>query len=242
MNTNSIINNKQTMSSIEIAELTGKSHAHLMRDIRNMEPAWEKVCKSKFGFTSRTIIQPNGGTRSVPCYELTKTECLYIATKFNDEARAKLVLRWEELEMSLPRPSEGGEDLTVRAEFTEKRQMMLPSGDEIVRVANNIIGAEVRKENAPAVKCLTATEVAKQWGMNVKHFNRMLVSMGVQKRRNGSYYLDEKYEGLDLAEYRVYKCYSLDGNFKTRDYMVWTPMGVKWLEGMVKQELLLSEE
>jgi hypothetical protein len=24
---------------------------------------------------------------------LTKTECLYIATKFNDEARARLVLR-----------------------------------------------------------------------------------------------------------------------------------------------------
>ena len=36
--------------------------------------------------TSRTIIQPNGGTREVPCYMLTKTECLYIATKFNDEA------------------------------------------------------------------------------------------------------------------------------------------------------------
>jgi phage regulator Rha-like protein len=31
-------------------------------------------------------------------YELTKTESLYIATKFNDEARAKLVLRWEQLE------------------------------------------------------------------------------------------------------------------------------------------------
>lgn len=33
----------------------------------------------------------------LPCYQLTKTECLYIATKFNDEARARLVLRWEEL-------------------------------------------------------------------------------------------------------------------------------------------------
>lgn len=31
-------------------------------------------------------------------YELNKIECLYIATKFNDEARAKLVLRWEQLE------------------------------------------------------------------------------------------------------------------------------------------------
>lgn len=31
-------------------------------------------------------------------FSLSKTECLYIATKFNDEARAKLILRWEELE------------------------------------------------------------------------------------------------------------------------------------------------
>ena len=35
----------------------------------------------------------------MPCYQLTKTETLYIATKFNDEARARLVLRWEELEL-----------------------------------------------------------------------------------------------------------------------------------------------
>jgi len=81
-----------------------------MEAIRKMEPSWEKVCGSNFRLTSRTIVQPNGGTREVPCYVLTKTECLYIATKFNDEARAKLVLRWQELEMrNLPRPSKGGE-------------------------------------------------------------------------------------------------------------------------------------
>ena len=87
------------MTSLEIAELTGKQHKNVMQAIRKMEPAWEKTCGLKFQLTSRTIVQPNGGTREVPCYSLTKTECLYIATKFNDEARAKLVLRWEELEM-----------------------------------------------------------------------------------------------------------------------------------------------
>ena len=87
------INKVQTMTSLEIAELTGKQHKHVMEAIRKMEPAWEKVCGSNFRLTSRTIIQPNGGTREVPCYQLTKTECLYIATKFNDEARAKLVLK-----------------------------------------------------------------------------------------------------------------------------------------------------
>ena len=55
-----------------------------MQAIRNMEPAWEKICGRKFALTSRTITQSNGGTREVPCYQLTKTECLYIATKFND--------------------------------------------------------------------------------------------------------------------------------------------------------------
>ena len=79
-----IVNLQQTMTSLEIAELTGKQHFHVMEAIRKMEPAWKKVCKSNFRLTSRTIVQPNGGTREVPCYQLTKTECLYIATKFND--------------------------------------------------------------------------------------------------------------------------------------------------------------
>jgi len=38
----------QRMTSLEIAELTGKQHKNLMRDIRNMEPAWEKLTGLKF--------------------------------------------------------------------------------------------------------------------------------------------------------------------------------------------------
>ena len=67
------------MTSLEIAELTGKHHFHVMRDVRNMEPAWEKVTQSKFGCS--TYKDATG--RTLLCYSLTKTECLYIATKFN---------------------------------------------------------------------------------------------------------------------------------------------------------------
>ena len=90
------INTVQTMTSLEIAELTGKQHKNVMQAIRNMEPAWEKVNGLKFQLVE--YRDAKGELR--PCYQLTKTECLYIATKFNDEARAKLVLRWEELEMA----------------------------------------------------------------------------------------------------------------------------------------------
>ncbi len=89
-----IIQNKQRMTSLEIAEITGKQHKNVMRDIRNMEPAWEKVNGLKFELVD--YRDSKGELR--PCYMLTKIECLYIATKFNDEARARLVIRWEQLE------------------------------------------------------------------------------------------------------------------------------------------------
>ena len=93
-----LINNVERMTSIEIAEVTGKPHNDVLKAIRKMEPAWEKVHEGKFSLKQRTIQTSNGATRQVPYYSLTKTECLYIATNFNDEARAKLVLRWEHLE------------------------------------------------------------------------------------------------------------------------------------------------
>ena len=91
------INKVQTITSLEIAELTGKPHNDVLKAIRKMEEAWMKVNGRNFALVD--YKDAKGELR--PCYSLTKTECLYIATKFNDEARAKLVLRWEELGVTL---------------------------------------------------------------------------------------------------------------------------------------------
>ena len=90
--------NEQHISSLEISELTGKMHKDVMKAIRMMEPGWLNVCGRKFALTSKSVGMPNGGTREVPCYMLTKLESLYVITKFNNEARARLVMRWAELE------------------------------------------------------------------------------------------------------------------------------------------------
>ena len=88
------ITGKETMTSLEIAEVTGKRHSDVLEAIRNMESAWARIAQRKFPLGS----YKDANNQSRPCYILNKTECLYVATKFNDEARAKLVLRWEELE------------------------------------------------------------------------------------------------------------------------------------------------
>lgn len=47
MNGNEIIK-KETMTSLEIAEVTGRNHKDVMRSIREMEDAWVKVNGRKF--------------------------------------------------------------------------------------------------------------------------------------------------------------------------------------------------
>lgn len=101
-----------TMTSLQIAEVGGKRHKDVMRSIRKMEEAWYKVNGRKFALVE--YIDEKGEKR--PCYNLTKEECLYIATKFNDEARARLVLRWLELE-SIQRPE------TMADIFAESRRL-----------------------------------------------------------------------------------------------------------------------
>ena len=126
-----------------------------------------KVRGRNFALSSRTYEIPNGGTREVPCYQLTKTECLYIATKFNDEARAKLVLRWEELEKA-----------EMGRRMADAR--CLPEPKEILRLADNIIGEGLRMLNEDAEDTLTATQVAKTFNMTVFHFNEVLRALGIQ--------------------------------------------------------------
>ena len=209
------------MTSLEIAELTGKQHKNLMRDIRKMEIAWEKICGLKFELTSRTIVQPNGGTREVPCYQLTKTECLYIATKFNDEARARLVLRWQELERA--------NALNDNGKMINDKQLCLPSPKKILELADNIIGEGLRLLNEPAEDTLTATQVAKTFNMTTFDFNAILRDMGIQYRAGGHWNISRDLDGRGYTAMRTHVSYSLKGEKKIRTYMTWTMTGLKFL-------------
>ena len=203
-------NDKQQMTSLEIAEVTGKQHKHVMEAIRRMEPAWEKVNGSNF----RLVEYKDKKGELRPCYQLTKTECLYIATKFNDEARAKLVLRWEQLE---------------RQELARRQQLCLPEPKEILRLADHIIGETLSEMNADAEDTLTATQVAKTFNMTVFDFNTVLQDMGIQFRRFGRWNIADELADRDLVRMRTYVSYSLKGEKKVRTYMTWTMNGLHYL-------------
>ena len=213
------------MTSLEVAEICGKRHADLMRAIRNMEPAWQKIRGCKFALSSRKVIQNNGGVRDQPCYELTKTETLYIATKFKDEERAKLVLRWEELEL----------ERLEQVRLQKPRELrLLATAQEVLHESEEIVGGQLDIANEESDGCFTVTEIAEVFNMDAHDLNSFLVDMNIQRWAGGQYRLTPQYAELGLAADRLSIGYSLKGKLKYNTYLVWTEKGRDFIMDLVR--------
>ena len=206
----------QTMTSIEIATLIGKPHNDLMKAIRKMEPAWQQEHQGNFSQMQIREPLPNGGYRMRPCFLLTKAESLFVATKFNDVARARLVLRWAELETSAQKVQAPIAMLETEAEILQR-------GDEIRR-------QQIEKENAPSDGCFTTSEIAKELGTTVRELNKLLVKEGVIYRQDGRFMLTPEFEDKGYCKDRAFHYFGLEGEKKERLYLVWTPKGAEYVK------------
>lgn len=89
---------KRTMTSLQIAEITGKTHSNVMRDIRNILEQLEEKHKFNFELMFKITKLGNNAERKDPYYLLTKKDCLLLASGYDANLRAKIINRWEELE------------------------------------------------------------------------------------------------------------------------------------------------
>ena len=257
MNEISTIVDGDRMTSLQIAEITGKAHKDIMRAIRNMEPAWENVCGRKFALTSREVNQPNGGTRETSCYSLNKEECLYIATKFNDEARAKLIKRWKELEEQHQKPSVPQNYLEalkslVKAE-EEKQQLALENKkqqEQIVTIskANMELGSKIT-EMLPKVSyydrilqsnaTMTVTQIAQDYGMSAMRLNKELESMRIQHKVRGQWILFAQFLEGGYVHIRAVDIVRSDGRHDVKYNTEWTTKGRIFLYESLKAKGIL---
>ncbi|WP_375674592.1 Rha family transcriptional regulator [Bartonella sp. AP9QHHD] len=88
----------QTMSSREIAELCGKEHRNVMRDIRQI------LTELKIELSDFSGLYKDSTGRTLPCYNLPKRECLILVSGYSTALRAKIIDRWQELERQVTTP------------------------------------------------------------------------------------------------------------------------------------------
>lgn len=226
----------ERMTSIEISEIVGKDHRHVLESIRSMEDSWIKAGGKKF-VESTYVDKLN---REKPCYSLTKTECLYVATKYNDEARAKLVLRWEQLEKeNLNRKMYGGFDIPKN--YLEALKLAVSQQEKIMELEPK---ADYTDKVLLSPEKLTTTEVAKSFGMkSPQKLNSILIDLGVQYKTKHNYVLCSPYS--DLGYVRVNTNITSDGEEKlvgTTYQLVWTEKGRNFLYNLLLEKGYLEKK
>lgn len=186
------------MSSLEIAELTGKQHAHIMRDIRALLE--QGVSESNFGLSSYKQPQPNGGYKDVSCYKLTKKGSLILASGYNAILREAIINRWEELETGQATPfyqkmptAKELALMVIQAE-EEKERLML----------ENKAQQEVIEAQKPAVVFTSAVQAAVNSCL-VGELAKILRQNGIEigERRLFQWLRDNKYLGSHGERYNI---------------------------------------
>lgn len=253
MNEISTIVDGDRMTSLQIAEITGKPHADVMKAIRKMEPAWSKINEGNFSLVD--YQDKKGETR--PCYSLNKEECLYIATKFNDEARAKLIKRWKELEEQHQKPSVPQNYLEalkslVKAE-EEKQQLALENKkqqEQILTISktNMELGNKIT-EMLPKVSyydkilqsnaTMTVTQIAQDYGMSAMRLNKELESMRIQHKVRGQWILFAQFLEGGYVHSRAVDILRSDGRHDVKYNTEWTTKGRIFLYESLKAKGIL---
>jgi len=129
---NELIMNSKTMSSLEVAELTGKDHKDVRRDIESTLNQAE-IDPSRFAHVSK-----NKQNQSIKIFNMPRRECDLVISGYSVKYRLAIIDRWQELEKDLI-PQSYSAALQLSADLQKKIELDSPKvkfADAITESAN----------------------------------------------------------------------------------------------------------
>lgn len=209
-----------TMSSREIAELTGKDHFHVMRDLR----ALHGQLGALFGGSIQKWIHPQNG-QAYDEYLLDKDTSLTLLLGYDAVARMKVVKRWQELEaQQAPRlPQTMAQALRLAAEQAEQLEAQ---AEQLALAAPKV---EYVDRYVAANGAMGFRQVAKLLDANEHEFRAWLQDQKIMYRLNGEWTAYQNHLDAGRFVVRAGVARANEHAFSTTKF---TPKGVEWVAGL----------
>lgn len=222
------------MTSLQIAEVTGKRHADVMRDIRNIL----KGGANERNFASVEYTDKKGESR--PMFNLTPKGCLILASGYDVVLREKIIDKLEEYQQNerttmtaLPDFSNPAEAARAWAEQYEQKlleskradeaeQQVLALSSEIEQMQPKISYYDNILSNKSTV---LITQIAQDYGLSAKAFNKILNELGVQHKVNDQWILYAKYLGQGYVQSKPVTITHTNGTQSVKYNTEWTQKG-----------------
>lgn len=154
------------MSSREIAELTGKRHDHVLRDIKKM------IDNPNLGFAAESgFYKPSGTGRNYKQYLLPRRSCDLLVMSYSVEIQARVYDRWQELESKqAPQiPQTYAEALQLAADQAKQLELAAPK----VAFVDNLVDR---------TSLMNATQVAQKHKRSAIWLNKILTELKVYNK------------------------------------------------------------
>lgn len=238
----------QGMTSLQIAEVTGKMHKHILRDIKNLID--KGASETNFGLTSYSDKQG----KSQPMYNLTPKGCLILASGYNVVLREKIVDKLEEYQQkerttitALPDFTNPAEAARAWAEQFELKELEAKRADEAEAQVLEL-SAEI-EQMQPKVSyydtilaskaTVTTTQIAQDYGMTAVKLNKILEDLRVQHKVNGQWILYAPYITQGYVHSKPVNITRSNGDADIKYNTEWTQKGRLFLYSGLKNHGIL---
>ena len=214
------VQTEQTITSLEVAELTGKQHKHIMRDIRNL--LYQGVAETNFGPVSYKDAQ----NQERPMFLLTKKGCLILASGYDALLREKIIDRWEELEQQ--NQPQVPQTFSSALKLAYEQALLIEAQN--AQIATLTPKADYCDKVLTSQSTFTTTQVAKGYGIpSAMKLNKMLKDHHIMFKQSGQWLPTSDYASKPYWEETTATISLGDDKVRTKKYYKWTELGIKWL-------------
>ena len=209
-----------TMSSREIAELTGKRHDHVLRDVENMLQELGQTSPHFWGEL------PDSYNRPQRVAFLSKDLSITLVAGYSVQMRHAIVCRWQELEAAQAKPPAQLSRMEILELAMQAEQGRIEAEKKLALAAPKV---EFVDKYVQATGLFTFREVAKLLKANEARFREFLLAQKIMYRLGFGGDLTAYQNHADAGRFEVKTNTAKNGHSYKRT--MFTTKGVHWVAG-----------
>lgn len=218
------------MTSRDIAELTGKRHDNVVRDIKKEIIELKEIGHLIFEESYYLNLQ----NKQQPQFTFGKKGAMQLALKYDAVTRFKVIERIEELESKkVALPTNYVEALSHLLESEKQKELILEDNKQL-QIENEQLN-EYAEEVKPilsymdsiltSTKTMTVTQIGDDYGLTAQKLNKILHEAQIQYKVNSKWILYKAHKGKKYTTTEHHRIKHKSGDIELRPYTSWTQRG-----------------
>ena len=241
-------NGQLVTNSREVADMVGKQHPHLLRDIKG----YKEVIDQNPNLDSANFFiestYKNENNQSYPCYLLTKKGCDMVANKMTGEKgvlfTATYVTKFDEMEKQIKTnfklPTNYKEALLQLVQAEDEKEVLVLGNKQKDQLLGELKPRADYTDNIlKNTSLVTITQISKDYGMTAYEMNVMLHNLKIQYKQSDQWLLYASQHDKGYVHSETFPITHKDGRKGVKMNTKWTQKGRLFLYNLLKGNNIL---